>query len=49
MHPVMTMLASGISLTLMLDLLRSSGPDSEVICLTELPPDAGAHLAVAGA
>jgi hypothetical protein len=37
MHPVMAVLASGVPLTLLLDLLRPDGPDSRRIYLTELP------------
>jgi hypothetical protein len=37
MHPVMAMLAAGVPLTLLLDLQRPEGPDSEVILLTEQP------------
>lgn len=36
MHPVMAVLAAGVPLTLLLDLQRPEGPDSHVICLTEL-------------
>jgi hypothetical protein len=42
MHPVMAVLASGVPLTLLLDLLRPGGPDSQHIYLTEVPADATA-------
>ena len=49
MHPVMTVLASGVPLTLLLDLLRPGGPDSQLIYQTESAPDpAGGHHARSG-
>jgi hypothetical protein len=49
MHPVMTVLAAGVPLTLLLDLLPPGGPDSQLIYLTEPAPDpAGGHHAGAG-
>jgi hypothetical protein len=36
-HPIMTMLATGVPLTLLLDLQHPAGPDSQVIYLLEQP------------
>lgn len=39
-HPIMTLLATGVPLTLLLDLQHPAGPDSQVIYLLEQPrPD----------
>jgi hypothetical protein len=39
-HPIMTLLATGVPLTLVLDLQHPAGPDSQVIYLLERPrPD----------
>jgi hypothetical protein len=37
LHPVMQMLAQRLPLTLLLDLRRAEGPDSEVLFLIEEP------------
>lgn len=42
MHPVMAVLAAGVPLSLLLDLLSPAGPDSRVIYLLE-QPDGGAR------
>ena len=36
-HPIMTLLATGVPLTLLLDLQHPAGPDSPVIYLLEQP------------
>jgi hypothetical protein len=36
-HPIMTLLATGVPLTLLLDLQHPAGPDSQVIYLLEQP------------
>jgi hypothetical protein len=48
MHPVMTVLASGVPLTLLLDLLPPAGPDSAVIYLLEKPRGRAEVASIAG-
>jgi hypothetical protein len=36
-HPIMTLLATGVPLTLLLDLQHPAGPDSRMIYLLEQP------------
>jgi hypothetical protein len=36
-HPIMTLLATGVPLTLLLDLQHPAGPDSQVLYLLEQP------------
>jgi hypothetical protein len=36
-HPIMTLLATGVPLTLLLDLQNPHGPDSQVIYMLEHP------------
>ncbi|HET8615476.1 MAG TPA: hypothetical protein VFL94_08120 [Actinomycetales bacterium] len=42
-HPVMQMLAQRLPLTLLLDLRRPDGPDSEVLFLIEEPHEGAAR------
>jgi hypothetical protein len=51
-HPIMTLLASGVPLTLLLDLQHPAGPDSQVIYLLEQPrpgPPAASEALVSAA
>jgi hypothetical protein len=48
-HPIMTLLATGVPLTLLLDLQHPAGPDSHVIYLLEQPrsgPDAASKALI---